>query len=228
MAEALGLVVSVTQLVQLSGSLLAGGYGFLSKVARAPSEMRSLLTEAAAIDSLLGQLQAIAESMPKATSNDALQTLARLGVFEECSNTLRSIRKALKTCEQTHDRDAKNIGKRLLWPFKERETKESLERLHHLRGLLANAVEANSAFVFRYVTSIFANYKAVQLYEDLKQVKNFSIMNLAFYPLTSIRILAAKRLKKSCHGLAQPPQTAPTPALKVPCLVVCKALGFGS
>jgi hypothetical protein len=37
-------------------ALLAGGYSFLSKVARAPGEIRSLLTETAAVNSLLAQL----------------------------------------------------------------------------------------------------------------------------------------------------------------------------
>jgi hypothetical protein len=61
MAEIVGVVASVAQLVHLSGTLLANGYGFLSKVARAPSEIRSLLTETAAINSILGQLQAISD-----------------------------------------------------------------------------------------------------------------------------------------------------------------------
>lgn len=148
MAEILGIVASVTQLIELSGSLLAGGYGFLSKVIRAPSEMRSLLTEAAAIDSLLGQLQVIAETTPKTAPNDALQALNRLGVFEECMASLKSVQKALKSCEQSQEKDARNLGKRFLWPFKEKETKEDLEKLHRLRGLLANAVEASSALVF--------------------------------------------------------------------------------
>jgi len=43
MAEAIGTIASVAQLVHLSGTILAGGYGFLSTVARAPSEIRSLL-----------------------------------------------------------------------------------------------------------------------------------------------------------------------------------------
>lgn len=147
MAEVLGIFVSVTHLVQLSGTLLAGGYGFLSKVARAPSEIRSLLTEAAAIDSVLAQLQIIAESTPKAAPDDAIKALERLGVFEECQAALTLVQKAISSCEQVHNTDAKNFGRKLLWPFKERETKETLQRLHHLRGLLANAVEANSAFV---------------------------------------------------------------------------------
>lgn len=145
MAEIVGTAASVVQLVQLSGALLAGGYSFLSKVARAPTEIRSLLTETAAINGLLGQLQLITDSTPKPAANDALQALERIGVFQECHSTLKSIEKALAKCEQVHGQDVRNFGRRLVWPFKEKETKDALQRLHHLRGLLANAIEANSA-----------------------------------------------------------------------------------
>jgi hypothetical protein len=146
MGEVVGVIASIAQLVQISGTLLADGYGFLSKVHKAPSELRGLLAETAAINSLLEQLQAIADSIPKPVSpDDALKALERLGVFQECLSTLKSIQKALDTCEQTHGKDVRNFGRRLMWPFKEKETKDALQRLHRLRGLLANAIEANSA-----------------------------------------------------------------------------------
>lgn len=145
MAEAVGAVASVAQLVHLSGTLLAGGYGFLSKVVRAPTEIRSLLTEAAALNGLLGQLQATTDAAPSLTPEDTVQNLERLGVFKECEHALMSIQKALARCEQIHGQEVKNFGRRLMWPFKEKETKDELQRLHRLRSLLANAVEANSA-----------------------------------------------------------------------------------
>jgi hypothetical protein len=146
MGEVVGVIASVTQLVQISGTLLAGGYGFLSRVSKAPSELRTLLAETAAINSILEQLQIIANSTPKPISpNDALKALERLGVFQECQRTIKSIQKALDICEQVHGRDVGNFGRRLMWPFKEKETKDALQQLHRLRGLLANAIETNSA-----------------------------------------------------------------------------------
>jgi hypothetical protein len=143
MAEVIGVIASVAQLVQISGALLAGGYGFLSTVSRAPSEIRSLLTETAAVNSLLGQLQVIADS--KAANDDALQSLERLGVLQECQAILGFVQKALARCQQEAGKDFQNFGKRLKWPFKEKETKDALQRLHQLRGVLANAVEVDSA-----------------------------------------------------------------------------------
>jgi hypothetical protein len=145
MAEVIGVVASVAQLVHFSGTLLAGGYGFLSKVVRAPSEIRSLLTEMAAVNSLLGQLQIIADSATDSTTEDALRSLDRLGVLKECQVLLDFIQNALVRCQQEAGKDFQNFGKRLKWPFKEKETKDALERLHQLRGVLANAVEVDSA-----------------------------------------------------------------------------------
>ncbi|CAI9629348.1 unnamed protein product [Alternaria burnsii] len=87
MAEIVGTVASVAQLVQLSGALLAGGYSFLSKVARAPSEIQGLLTETAAVNSLLAQLQQVADSVPESASDDALQALERVGASQECEES---------------------------------------------------------------------------------------------------------------------------------------------
>lgn len=145
MAEVIGVIASVAQLVHLSGTLLAGGYNFLTQVARAPTEVRSLLTEAAAVNSLLSQLQLIADDASNTSFADALKSLDSLGVFQECQTTLKFIQNALARCQQDAGKDLRNFGRRLAWPFKEKETKDAMQRLHRLRSVLANAVEVNSA-----------------------------------------------------------------------------------
>jgi hypothetical protein len=145
MAEVLGTVASITQLIDFSGTLLAGGYTFIAKVVRAPSEIRSLLTEVAAINGLLGQLDLLADSAPKSSPADALQAQKHLGVRQECQNTLKYIQDALARCEQESGKGTKNFGRKLKWPFKEKETKDALQRLHNLRSVLANAIEVDSA-----------------------------------------------------------------------------------
>ncbi|KAF2467414.1 ankyrin [Lindgomyces ingoldianus] len=144
MAEALAIVASVVQLVQLSGQLLAGGYGFLSRVSNAPAEIRYLLTETAAVNSLLSQLEILSNSKINPAHENALQSLKRLGVFHDCGTTLEFIRKALAKCEKGHGKDVTNLTRRLLWPFKEKETKDAFARLYRLRELLTTALQANT------------------------------------------------------------------------------------
>jgi hypothetical protein len=146
MAEVLGLVgvaASVAQLVQISGTVLISGYGFLSKVTRAPSEMRELLTESAGLNCVLGQLQLLVDS--STSPIDALIPLQELGIFKECQELLVSIKHSLDVCEQEYGKQMKNLGRRLIWPFKEKEIKEKLQRLTRIRGTISAAIDNNMA-----------------------------------------------------------------------------------
>jgi len=113
--------------------------------------MREMLTEAAALNNLLGNLQLLAESHLSSSSvsskggGDALKSLEELGVFKECEELLTVVRRGLDACELVQGKDVKSFGHRLAWPFKERETKDAMQRLARLRGLLSMAVDANSA-----------------------------------------------------------------------------------
>ena len=140
---AVAAVSSVLQLVQFSAEILTSGYSFIAQASRAPAELRELLSESAGLNCILAQLQFIAESSE--SPNDALQSLQKLGVFKECHDLLTTVKRSLDTCQQMQGNDMRNFGRRLVWPFKERETREAMQRLHRLRGLLSTAVDTNSA-----------------------------------------------------------------------------------
>jgi hypothetical protein len=145
MAEILGIVAAVTQLVHFSGELLTVGYGFLSKISRAPLEIRDLLTESAALNSLLSHIQLLAESSP---GTGALQALQQSGVLKDCQDSLIGVKRALEACQKLEGYDGsktENLRRRIKWPFKERETKEAIQRLTRLRGLLSSALNTDSA-----------------------------------------------------------------------------------
>src|SRR3954453_24243254 len=89
MAELLGAVAAAAQLAQLSAQVLSSGYAFLSKAAKAPIEVRQLLTEAAALDCVLGRLQTLPSSSTPATSittDDPVAALQKSGIFKECTD----------------------------------------------------------------------------------------------------------------------------------------------
>ncbi|KAG4413316.1 hypothetical protein IFR04_013541 [Cadophora malorum] len=150
MAEVLGLVgvaASVGQLVQISGTVLISGYGFLLKVTRAPSEMRELLAESAGLNCVLGQLQSLVDS--PTSPDDALIPLQELGVFKECQDLLVSIKHSIDVCEQEYGKQMRSLGHRLIWPFKEKEIKEKLQRLTRIRGIISSAIDNNMAMALR-------------------------------------------------------------------------------
>lgn len=140
---AVGVMASVAQLVQFSADILTAGYGFVSKVSKAPAELRQLLAESAGLNCVLAQIQFLVESQD--SPNDALQSLQKLGVFKECDDLLIMIKGSLDLCQQEHGKNIRNFGRRLVWPLKEKETKDAMQRLSRLRALLSTAVDTNSA-----------------------------------------------------------------------------------
>lgn len=141
----ISLASSVAGILTLSGSILSNGYGFVSKAAKAPKELRFLLNETAALHALLDQLQLMAE--PDGDHNaaiGALQTLTNARALDEGMDLLQTVQSSLKACEQLEGHGAANLGKRLLWPFKEKETKETIQRFRDLRDTLTSAISIDS------------------------------------------------------------------------------------
>jgi hypothetical protein len=143
--EAAGSAATILQLVSFTGEVLIAGYGYLSKVQKAPSEIRSLLKETANLNALLDQLQTLVAEDAKPHIMSALETLTSFDVFGDCRSLTKIVLKSIKACEQISGHGARNFGRRLLWPFKEKETKETLQQLVRLRETLSAAVAVDSA-----------------------------------------------------------------------------------
>jgi hypothetical protein len=142
MAEVIGVVASIAQLVQLGAQVLTIGYGYLAKVARAPAEVRGLLSENAAVCTLLGHIEEVADS---STGSEALVTLQQRGVLKECHEILMRLKTTLDKCQIKQDQDRGKLRNRLIWPLREREMREHIQKLVRLRGLLNSALTVDSA-----------------------------------------------------------------------------------
>ena len=171
MAEILGAVAATAQLAQLSAQILSSGYSFLSKAAKAPSEVRQLLTETAALDCVLGRLQNIPRSTTPTTSatpptDDPVVALHRSGIFKQCTDLLASVQKALDSFVEVDRQRIANLTKRLAWPLREKEVTDALQRLARLRGIISTAIEARSVYVVtRKGRFDQANIKLTPLYK---------------------------------------------------------------
>lgn len=179
MAEMIGSVSAVVSLVEFSGRILSLGYGYLSKVSRAPAEVRLLLSEVANLNVLLGRLQAFADDAFDPSASTALQSLAQLGIFKSCEELLASVYTIIETCQRIDGQDVKNFGKRLIWPLKERETKDTMEQLGRLRDTLTAALATDSAYepidIYEQYTCWSTNVIAVPLWVDWRTLHAKSI-----------------------------------------------------
>jgi hypothetical protein len=143
--EVAGSAATILGLISFTGEVLVAGYGYLSKAQKAPAEIRSLLKETANLNALLDQLQALVVENTNPHVIDALETLNYLDVFGDCKILMKIVLKSIKACEQVSGQSARNLGRKLLWPFKEKETKETVQQLQRLRETLSAAVAVDSA-----------------------------------------------------------------------------------
>ena len=143
MGEALAAASSIAGLVSLCGSILAEGYTFIASAHKAPRELKKLLRETATIDTVLDQLQSLADESHGA----ALQRQVEAGTIDECKDSLILVQRSINRCRQVKGDEIKNFGRRIIWPFQEKETKEALAKLARTRDHLATALTVDIACV---------------------------------------------------------------------------------
>jgi hypothetical protein len=105
--------------VDFSGQILSLGYGYLAKVVRAPSQVRTLMSKLANVNISLDRLRELADDND---CNSILQKLSQFGAFGSCETLLRSVETAIKICQHKDGQDVKESGKRIIWPLQERDT----------------------------------------------------------------------------------------------------------
>lgn len=145
MADPLSVVSGIAGLISLSGKVLSEGYAFISSVHRAPQELRELFCETAALEAVLCRFQSMIDHGTDIGNRGLLQSLGQVGAIEECRASLRMVKGSIDRYQQIKGRVFKSLGRRIVWPLKEKETKEALARVSRLRGLLSTALTADTA-----------------------------------------------------------------------------------
>ncbi|RYP16581.1 hypothetical protein DL765_005042 [Monosporascus sp. GIB2] len=106
MADPIGAASAIAGLISLSCKVLSEGYTFVASVHRAPQELRELLCEVAALDTVLYQFQSIADSGDGLeTGSTLLQKLAKGGAIDECNESLLTVKRSVERCQQTKGHD---------------------------------------------------------------------------------------------------------------------------
>ena len=136
---------SVASLIDFSGKVLAAGYGFLAKVARAPAEIRMLLSDVANINVLLDRMQDLAQDSDDPNAKSALRLLTSHGTFKTCETLLRTAENCLESCKQADSQRLKNFGRALKWPLTEREMKDTMRQLRVVQDQINTALSLDSA-----------------------------------------------------------------------------------
>ena len=136
---------SVASLLDFSGKILAAGYGFLAKVARAPAEMRTFLNDVSNVNTVLAQMQSLADNTADLKEETVLKSLSDRGIFKSCETLLKTAEKCLDSCRQTDGDRLKNFGRALKWPLTDREMKDTMQQLRVVQDQLIAALTVDSA-----------------------------------------------------------------------------------
>lgn len=144
--EAVGSAATILQLLSFTADVLVAGYSYLSKVKRAPREISLLLKETAELNALLCQFESLVSNDTGSHVIGALETMQFLGVFEDCKMLVNVVLRLIKMCEQNDGQLAMNSVKRIMWPFKEKEVKQTLQQLARVKDTLSAAVAVDSVY----------------------------------------------------------------------------------
>jgi hypothetical protein len=144
--EAVGSAATLLQLLSFTADVLVAGYSYLSKVKKAPREISLLLKETAEINALLCQFESIVSIENRSHVIGALEKMQFLGVFEDCKVLVNIVLRLIKMCERNDGQLAMNSVKRIMWPFKEKEVKETLQQLARMKDTLSAAVAVDSVY----------------------------------------------------------------------------------
>lgn len=152
MAELLGISSGIAGLLALSGVILSKGYTYISSVRDAPEELRFLLNETAALNIVLSQLSRLAANTGTTNSGNngfsgTLFSLSSSGTIDQCTVLLEAVERSIKGCEQFKGEKLNNLKKKLIFPFREREVKETLQRLGSLRETFTAAISVDTMWV---------------------------------------------------------------------------------
>ena len=127
MGEVLGTASGIAGLISLSATILSEGDSFLGSVHGAPKELRQLLCETATLDTMLGQLQSLADDGHSADGKkSALTELSDASVLQDCKESLLTVRQSIATCQQISGQGVRNLGKMISWPFKRKRDQRHL------------------------------------------------------------------------------------------------------
>lgn len=144
--EAVGSAATLLQLLSFTSDVLVAGYSYLSKVKKAPREISLLLKETAEINALLCQFESIVSIENRSHVIGALEKMQFLGVFEDCKVLVSIVLRLIKMCERNDGQLAMNSVKRIMWPFKEKEVKETLQQLARMKDTLSATVAVDSVY----------------------------------------------------------------------------------
>lgn len=136
MAEKVGLVASIADLIQIVGQITKLSYSYVSDIKSAPKTQNLYLQEVSALTDVLFRVK---KATQEAESTGLELPLWPSSLNEEALQEFRSHMLVLHL-------DLDKRLRRLVWPFQEKEVKNYIDLLHYYRSLFADFLSTNIMF----------------------------------------------------------------------------------
>ncbi|RPB19240.1 hypothetical protein L211DRAFT_871375, partial [Terfezia boudieri ATCC MYA-4762] len=174
MADPLSIAASIAGLLSLAGPILAEGYTYIASVRNSPNALKQLLSEISRLEAVLGQIDELALESATNTSSIVQTQGSKRRISEvitpdtikAASDLLKSVHSSIKHCERIPGQSAKNMGRAIVWPFKEGEVKENLDRFQRLINTFELALSIESSHLLSNI-----NKRTLEMQDEQQDAK---------------------------------------------------------
>ena len=160
MAEVIGLAASIAGVITLSAQVTALSYKYLNGVKNASKDINRLINELTSLSGILMALQAGASTnwttrfSDQNSSHSSTYSIETL--IPECTSLIEELRMKLEikpTSKQDPTKATVGVFRSLMWPVKEKETIEYVQKLERLKTLLTLAISMENLTTSTHVAS---------------------------------------------------------------------------
>lgn len=140
--DPLSLTVSVITIVTLAGQLVSLGSSYASGVSDCPREISDFLTELSALSQVLVALKDVIDPATASSETPIISSGILVGPVAECVDQLKEML-AFLTKYQISKNRMRKVMKRMMWPLKEAETREWINKIEGHKSTFALALSAD-------------------------------------------------------------------------------------
>ena len=130
--SALAIATSTTQFLEQTITVIQGLYDYWKTVSEAPQRSRQLQAEIIQVSNVLADLQSALQSIPKDVQLPK--------TIKSLSETSKEFVKVMNEMASGIEVQKKQFGKRLKWPFDERQNKKYLSKVEAFKGIATLAL----------------------------------------------------------------------------------------
>ncbi|KAJ9606743.1 hypothetical protein H2200_008752 [Cladophialophora chaetospira] len=159
MAEAVGLVSSIAQLVTVATQIAKLTYGYIADVRNASRVQKAYLQEVSALVDVLLRLEQALQDSETFSLIDARPTTLSSPAITECQSNLST----------QHARLKKHINK-LIWPFQDRDLRRAIDDVHRFRSIFGDFAVANTSLL---ASATLRNVDSLQQSQQKAQILNW-------------------------------------------------------